>query len=451
MNLEFPPLPVDVRFHFPLLVVAGIFTHLLIKRVKGSPKYPPGPAAWPVVGNILSLSLQGAWISLTEFKKTYGDLIFFHGLGTTVLVVNSVEAIKDLLDKRAHNYSHRPVFTVVGELMGLEKGMPLQPYGDGWREQRKVAHTALSLTAVKQYHKLQEDLAMSLCESIIQNPADFFSQVRLTAGRIIIAVTYGINVTSAEDKYITMAEETMELIGKATVPGAYLCDILPILKYLPAWVPFRKEATMGKTMIEEFVSKPLKHVQREIASGRALPSLVRDLLTAEDVTPDYEHVVKWAAGSMYGAGAETTYATVLNFIMAMVLHPEKQRIAHEELVRVMGNGRVPQIRDRGNLPYVEAIIKETMRWHPALPLGLARRSDKDDWYNGFFVPKGTIIIPNVWAIAFSENEKYDPQDFIPERFLDVDDAAVDPTSYSFGFGRRKVALDFVEVVYTEVV
>lgn len=194
---------------------------------------------------------------------------------------------------------------------------------------------------------------------------------------------------------------------------------------------------MGKAMIENFVSKPFHHVQRDISLGCAPPSLVRDLLISdEQVSPRYEQVVKWAAGSMYGAGAETTYATVLTFLMAMALHPDKQRLAHEEMDRVIGTGRLPQFGDRNTLPYLEAIIKETSRWHPVLPLSIARRTDKDDSYRGFFIPKGTIIIPNVWAIAFAENDRYDPQAFIPERFLDADVPEIDPASWNFGFGRR---------------
>ncbi|KAL0959324.1 hypothetical protein HGRIS_014585 [Hohenbuehelia grisea] len=262
---------------------------------------PPGPPSQPLIGNILQVSPQGAWLSFTELRPKYGDLIFFHGLGNSILVLNSLKAINDLFDKRGNNYSNRPSFTVVGELMGLGQSMPLLPYGTEWREQRKLAHMALNPTAVKKYHVVQEDLAALLCADILKTPDDFFSLVRLTAGRIILAVTYGLSPKTADSDYITDAEETMELIGRATVPGAFLCDLIPSMKYLPSWVPFQREATKGRAMIENLVTKPLEHVKREMENDIAPPSLARDLLSTDhEERARYENRVKWATGSMYG-------------------------------------------------------------------------------------------------------------------------------------------------------
>ncbi|KAF8879326.1 cytochrome P450 [Gymnopilus junonius] len=399
---------------FAVIIAVIILTKHLLHR----PKYPPGPPRWPFIGNILHLSLKGGWKPLTAFRETYGDLIFFNGLGSTVLVLNSLDAINDLLDKRANISSDRPIFTVAGELMGLNQSMGLIPYGEEWREQRKVAHMALSLAAVKKYHRLLE--------------------LRLTMGTIIIATTYGISTESAQDEYIALAEETMKLVGKATVPGAYLCDLMPVLKHLPGWVPFRREAELGRIMMESCVNKPFQQVQSEISQGYAPPSLVGDILTSNEIAPRHLNTVKWAAGSLYGAGAESTYATVLTFIMAMALNPEKQRLAHAEMDRVVGLERLPRMQDRENLPYVSAIIKETARWHPVVPLGIARRTSVDDFFRGFYIPKGTIIIPNLWYCLFNtwSNFPHLTKAFIPERFLDTDHSHIDPASWNFGFGRR---------------
>jgi cytochrome P450 len=139
---------------------------------------------------------------------------------------------------------------------------------------------------------------------------------------------------------------------------------------------------------------------------------------------------------MYGAGGETTYSTVLTFIMTMALYPDKQQRAHKELSQIIGSERLPRIEDCTTLPYLGAVIKETMRWHPVLPLSIARRTACDDWYKGFFIPKNTIVVPNVWSIAHSDNHRFDPRDFQPERFLDPNHTEVDPAHWAFGFGRR---------------
>ncbi|KAF8457886.1 cytochrome P450 [Gautieria morchelliformis] len=283
-----------------------------------------------------------------------------------------------------------------------------------------------------------------MCHSFLKNPQDFIAHVRLTAGRIIMAVTYGLPVQAPDDKYITQAEETMVIIGQATVPGAYMVDLFPSLKHLPSWIPFapfRKDGLKGRDMIERLITDPFKHVQNEMKLGTARPSFTRDLLevprgSSDDEMRDFEDTVRWVAGAMYGviAGGETTYATTLTFILAMAMHPEIQNKAQREIDEVIGLERLPEISDRPNVPYVNALVKETMRWHPALPLSIARRSQTDDIYEGYFIPAGTIVIPNVWSLA-SECNRHSAGDFVPERFLDFN-GPQDPHTYAFGFGRR---------------
>ncbi|KAH9896527.1 cytochrome P450 [Cubamyces lactineus] len=398
-----------------ILCTVAIVYRLVTSRV--STRYPPGPPGKPLVGNILDVEPQGAWTKLTKYKDVYGDLVYFHGLGNSILVLNSIDAITDLFEK---------------------KSMPLLPYGAEWRTQRKLAHAALSPSAVRKYHVVQEDLAALLCKEIMDTPNDFFVHVRMAAERLVLIVTYGLSVHTADSQYISHADATMHMITKNTVPGAFLCDLLPWMKHLPSWLPFQKEATRGRDMIDTLVTMPFEHVKRDIDAGIAQPSLTRDLLESADGDANTLHHIKWMAGSLYGAGGETTYSTVLNCILAMVLHPDKLKKAQEELDRVVGTARMPLISDKADLPYVNALIKEIMRWRPVLPLGLARCSNKEDIYRGYTIPKGTVVIPNVWSIAFEPRGLYSPDLFEPERWLvtDQEDMPLDPADWTFGFARR---------------
>ena len=89
---------------------------------------------------------------------------------------------------------------------------------------------------------------------------------------------------------------------------------------------------------------------------------------------------------------------MLSFFMAMALHPEVQKKAQAELDLVVGPNRFPQYNDRDALPYVNAIVREALRWQNVAPLGLAHRSISDDEYDGYFIPEGTIILTNVWSV-----------------------------------------------------
>jgi cytochrome P450 len=91
-----------------------------------------------------------------------------------------------------------------------------------------------------------------------------------------------------------------------------------------------------------------------------------------------------------------TVVAIAVFFLTMVLFPEAQQKGQEEIDRVIGKDRLPDFADRENLPYVNAIVQEVLRWHPVGPLAVAHVATEDDTYEGYFIPKGTLVIPNVW-------------------------------------------------------
>ncbi len=148
----------------------------------------------------------------------------------------------------------------------------------------------------------------------------------------------------------------------------------------------------------------------------------------------------------------------------MSLYPDVQKKARAELDAVVGSTRLPDLRDRPNLPYINAIVKETLRWHTVVPLSLPHVSTADDEYDGFFIPKGSIVMVNAWSVShfvvviqnadslmarsrsiLHDPERYpQPEKFVPDRFvkngaLNMDPG--DPAHIAFGFGRRSVVLD----------
>lgn len=119
----------------------------------------------------------------------------------------------------------------------------------------------------------------------------------------------------------------------------------------------------------------------------------------------------------------------------MLLYPEVQAKAQAEVDQVVDGRRLPTIADRAQLPYVNAVLSEVLRYCNAAPVGLPHMSREDDVYGGYFIPKGTIIIPNVRAMQFDRRYYGEPDVFDPSRFLkSVPDLS--PSSFVFGFGRR---------------
>jgi cytochrome P450 len=130
--------------------------------------------------------------------------------------------------------------------------------------------------------------------------------------------------------------------------------------------------------------------------------------------------------------------------LAMIVHPEIQKRAQDQLDLVVGRFRPPTFADAPNLPYIQALVKETLRWRPALPMGFPHRTTEDDWYEGMFIPKGTSCIANVWQC--NHDPAYygdDAASFNPERFLDERGQLIpgpaetrDDGHSTYGFGRR---------------
>ena len=128
----------------------------------------------------------------------------------------------------------------------------------------------------------------------------------------------------------------------------------------------------------------------------------------------------------------------------MIAHPEVQKRAQDELDAVVGRARTPTISDASNLPYIQALVKESLRWRPALPFGLPHATTEDDWYEGKFIPKGTLCMVNLWQ-CHHDPVSYGPDaaSFNPKRFLDDHGRLIpgpvetrDDGHSAYGFGRR---------------
>jgi len=168
---------------------------------------------------------------------------------------------------------------------------------------------------------------------------------------------------------------------------------------------------------------------------------VTNCVTSLDESKDREHqltVIKDTAGNFFVGGADTTVSAINTFLLMMVCHPEIQIKAQQELDRVIGNGQLPDFGDEAALPYISALVKETLRYQAITPFAIPHYLSEDDEYNGFFLPKGSVVLGNAWAILHDQRDYPEPFEFKPERFLKDGGLNLnvrEPTA-SFGFGRR---------------
>ncbi|KAJ0116179.1 hypothetical protein J7T55_005125 [Diaporthe amygdali] len=276
---------------------------------------------------------------------------------------------------------------------------------------------------------------------VLDKPAEFISHIRTEAGAIILKMAYGYTIEPhGKDPLVDIADQALYQFSAATVPGAWLVDTIPVLRYLPKWVPgagFQNLAIKWKATLSELGERPMQFVRKKMKEQHFDPSYVSALYEKADgkMSAEEEYVLKWSAASLYTGGADTSVSSISTFFLAMVLHPGVQQKAWEEIDRVVGGDRLPTLNDRENLPYVEAVLKEVFRWHPLVPMGLPHLVTQDDVFEGYLIPKGAIIIPNIWWFAHDPAVYPNPEVFDPSRFLGSNPAP-DPYDYAFGFGRR---------------
>ncbi|KAG1836042.1 cytochrome P450 [Suillus subalutaceus] len=481
------------------LLLAGLALLAYFRLTR--PPFPPGPNPLPIIGNILDLTPKELWLTAFKWAHTYGPITHIRIFNQSLVFLNTPKAVFDLLDKRGSIYSDKPHLVMAGELCGCENMAAFTPYGDRARRQRKLMQKA--------YHGLMQMESRPFLSRLVSSPLQFQDHIRRYAGGLTLLVVYGHQVKSNDDPFLNLAEECVDILANriASGGGIWPVDVFPALKHLPTWFPgasFKCNAKIWKAKMEEFVDLPYEFVKSEIKKGTARPSFVSTLLEppklsspfdasfdstttddnddeasftsssdrgssfSSDNTKDTatdDHDIRWTANSMYSASIDTTITTLSHFILAMVQHPHVLRRAQAELDDVLGSGesglpskakRLPTFEDRSNLPYCDAVFTETLRWGVPVPLNLPHRLTQPDTYEGMYIPQGSLVFGNIWAIMRDPALYQDPEVFEPGRWLARDaivdmegrrdlDVGVeeeagnerDPRAFVFGFGRRR--------------
>lgn len=425
------------------LVLPAFLGVLFIAFPRGSSshlKYPPGPRPLPLIGNVLDVPLERPEERFTEWASYYGDIVYLRFFQQPVIILNSLRAAREVLEKRGAIYSDRPRFVLFSELMGWANASTHMRYGPRFRKHRRFMNSTFNQRAVQRLQALQMKETFLLLEGFMQKPESYIEHFRRFAAATILKITYGRVVTSTDDHFVALAERAGTLTVESGTPAATLVDYFPIIKHLPTWAPFagfKRKALEVKKAVDQMMDVPFEIVKEELRAGRAIPSYTSTLLEAHrgpdgQTDPEDEEDIKGSAGTLYAAAAETTLAVFETFMLAMTRNPEILIKAQEEMDRVVGTERLPEPEDRESLTYLECVYNEVLRWNPPVPLGLPHRLMEDDVYEDYFFPKGCNVLANIYGMLHDCSQ---PDKFNPDRYL-VDNDLPNPKDVIFGFGRR---------------
>ncbi|EEB95233.1 hypothetical protein MPER_05830, partial [Moniliophthora perniciosa FA553] len=225
---------------------------------------------------------------------------------------------------------------------------------------------------------------------------------------ITLSSMYGITVDSGDDDLLVRTKKTLHTADVVFSPQfIFFASWFSFLRFVPSWVPilgsFTRYNEHVKQLCYEMQEISFRKVMTDIDTGIINDSLVARLVqknTAEGGPVEEIQRIKDMASTALGA--------IGTFFLAMAKNPKCQERAWQQIEEVIGRGRLPTFDDRKSLPYIDAIYREVMRWHPALPLSnfavysclgcVAHTSTEDDIYGAYYIPKGSMVFANIWCV-----------------------------------------------------
>ncbi|KAB2101539.1 Cytochrome P450 monooxygenase [Alternaria gaisen] len=443
------------------LVVASVVVSLyyLLKIGRREAGLPPGPPTLPLLGNLLSIPTKNAHFQFTAWGKQYGGIYSLKLFHTTAIVLSDRRLVRELIDKRGATYNSRPPFFFAEHYIARDPAnIPLvvfMPSGDKWRLCRKLYAQCFNEAKVeKEYVEIVEAESRQMVHDFWHEPGGFMMHTLRFSNSIIKSLVYGTRTRHADElqEYTVMFEKYVELLEVGAIPPV---DLLPWLVYVPQWMwrgRWKNWKNKGdesgqavNSVFTKMAEPVLERRRRGVRAGSVYDFLLDEGEKGINLT---RRDLDTLAGSLIDAGSDTTASAIRVFIQAMIKYPGVQERAHRHVDEVVGSKRSPMWSDVAKLPYVVQIIKEVMRWRPVASI-MPHHSTADDTIDGYFIPKNTTVLINVWDLNHSPadiNTCESPMsDFDPDRYTTRIHAsshyAASPDiasrdHYTYGAGRR---------------
>ncbi|XP_075636097.1 geraniol 8-hydroxylase-like [Castanea sativa] len=418
----------------------------IISRSKAIPKMlPPGPKPFPVIGNLLDLG-EKPHKSLSNLAKVHGPIMKLKLGQVTTIVISSATMAKEVLQTHDQLLSNRWVPDAFHACRHHEFSLPLIPVSTRWRSLRRIcieqlfSNKMLDTNQAIRNKKVQELLVDTQQSSLTSEAVDIGRAAFKTTANMLSNTIYSMDmVESKSDQAKELKELVWNIMKDAGKPN--LADYFPVLKKIDPQGLRRSVAMKFGRLLDLFdhiITQRLK--LREVSSSNTNNDMLDTLLNiSEEKSEEMDKTkIERLLLDLFGAGTETTSATV-EWAMAELLHnPEALSRAKAELEQVIGKGNQVKESDIPQLPYLQAIVKETLRLHPPVPFLLPRRAGADVEINGYIIPKGAQVLVNVWAIGRDPSSWDNAKSFMPERFLglEIDVKGRNFELLPFGGGRR---------------
>lgn len=425
------------------VVLSFIFLLLLHWKKKNS-RLPPGPPGWPIIGNVLQLG-DKPHESLFGLAQKYGPLMSLRLGCKLTMVVSSPSMAKEVLKNNDQTFSSRSINMAARTFAYQGTSLVWSPYGPHWRFLRRICNAELfspkRLDALQHLRREEVNRTIrSIFEDSMEGQSVNIGEIAfLNSLSLVGMMVCSRNLFNPGSKEVAEFKEMVWEVLKLTgIPN--LSDLFPFLERFDLQGLKKGMKTLARrfdslfdSIIEERLGEDGAGVHHE---GKDFLEIMLGLRKAG--TEFTLENIKAVLMDMFIAGTDTTSVTVEWAMAELLRKPAVIRKAQAELDEIVGQAKRMEESDIAKLPYLQAIVKEALRLHPAAPLIIPRRSDNSCEIGGYVVPENTQVFVNVWGIGRDPSVWKEPLEFNPERFLEcnTDYRGQDFELIPFGAGRR---------------
>ncbi|KAK4592602.1 hypothetical protein RGQ29_016933 [Quercus rubra] len=437
---------------FPLYSCLFFFLFIIVfywkrSKAKGqSHKLPPGPWKLPFIGNLHQLVFSLPHRSLRDLAIKYGPIMQLQLCEVMAIIISSPKVVEEVLKTHDAALANRPIVLAIEVMCYGNSGIVFAPYGDYWRQMRKICVSKLlSAKRVQSFSRIREEVVNNLVESISLSEG-----VPINLSEKIFFSTYCTAFRAAIGKKCKYEKEFISLIKEMfTLGGAFdLPDFFPSLKFLGFLIGIKPALLKTHLKTDKILNDIINDHKKKRSAISANKSEESDNDNMIDVLLKLQETgelgfnvtsnhIKAVTLEVFFAGSETSATTIEWAMSELIKNPRVMEKAQAEVRQVLEGQKNFDEANIQKLDYLKLVVKETLRLHPAAAL-IAREAREKCEINGYEIPNNTTVIINAWAIGRDPDYWIDSECFLPERFQD---SLIDFKGSNFGFipfggGRR---------------
>ncbi|XP_050221330.1 cytochrome P450 71A9-like [Mercurialis annua] len=425
-----------------VFLASSLFFYFISNPLVRAKKLPPGPKRLPIIGNLYQLP-NPIHKSLHHLAEKHGPLMYLQLGSVPTVIISSADMVRDIFRTHDTVFSGRPASYAAKKLCYNCSDIAFAPYGQQWKEMRKIASSELlSTNRVQSFKTVREEEVSRMIDSITNSsgPINLSELILLVSNRVVCRAAFGRNYESG----ISGGRGLDYLLGEAQeiLGGFCIADFFPRMEWVCKFngLEARAEKTFGQ--LDKFYDKILEeHLDPDRPEPEhedlvdVLLRLQRDDSRNTSLSNDS---IKGVLNDMFIAGTDTSAATIVWTMTELIRNPQVMKKVQEEVRELLKSKTKVEESDIPGLGYLKAVLKESFRIHPPTPLMVPRETIQDCRVGDYDIPAKTRVFINGSSIFMDPKNWENPSEFRPERFLNnsVDFSGQHFELTAFGVGRR---------------